>query len=87
MEIKKIFSRAYDNPIDNDGNDKPNEFIGEFFVIQQIEEDGYSEIFIGNPTDPADHRLFLIVGTEVVGVNGGTRYNYYQLIDEIQLKP
>jgi len=81
MEVRKVFKRFYDNPLNPDGTEKPNELLGEFFVVHQLWEDSYAEQFIGMKTDPEDTRIFLVEGKEISGTNGGSRYDVTELPD------
>lgn len=79
---REIYERIYDNPIDKDGNNKPNRKLGKFKVIQQIFEDFYSEEFIGE----MDGEKYLIRGIEVSGMynpeKGGVRYEVNKYLEE-----
>ena len=46
MKIQ-IYRKAYDNPQHSDGTEKENEFLGEFELLETIEEDTYSSSSIG----------------------------------------
>ena len=46
MKIR-IYKKAYDNPLNSDGTEKENEFLGEFELLETIEEDTYSSSSIG----------------------------------------
>lgn len=70
--MRTIHRRIYDNPIDENGKEKPNELLGNFKVIQQISEDMYAEQFIGLNVD--DNQIYLVEGSEVSYKNGGVRY-------------
>jgi len=43
----QIYRKAYDNPLNQDGTEKENEFLGEFELLETIEEDTYSSSSIG----------------------------------------
>ena len=66
-----VFRRLYDNPIADDGSDKPNEFLGEFTVQQVLLDDFYSGQMLA--TDDAG-KYVLINESEVSYVNGGSRF-------------
>ena len=76
-EVREIYDRVYDNEFDKDGVPKPRAMLGKFAVIQQLEEDFYSEIFVGQNLD--DQIIYLVVGREVYGINGGMRYKAIKL--------
>lgn len=73
-KVMKIYERIYDNPIDKNGNEKPNNFLGEFKIIEEIFEDFYSGKWIGIK----DNKVFLISQHEVSGMQnperGGSRF-------------
>ncbi len=75
-EFKALNQRVYDNPIDENGNQKPNEFLGYYKTIEVIEEDMYSgaEIVV----DTKDN-VYLLTISEVSGYYnpgmGGVRLN------------
>ena len=76
---KKIYQRAYDNPKDTSGKLKPNKYLGEFEVVEQITEDMYAEEFIGKK----DGKYYLVKGVEVSGFyhpnQGGVRYSVVEM--------
>lgn len=69
--MREIYRRVYDNPIDANGDQKPNELLGVFTVMQQLSEDSYSEQFIGEKVG----EYFLVEGREVSYTDGGTVYS------------
>ena len=72
-EVRKVYDRFYD-----DQSKQPNaELLGTFQVIEQIEEDCWSELFIGRNVDT--NEICLIRGTEVCYVNSGTVYSIFPL--------
>ena len=75
--IRTIYLREYDHAIDKSGNEKPNELLGDFEVLQQISgrEGDYHEQFIGFK----DGLAYLVEGREVCGFNGGTRFSATEL--------
>lgn len=79
LELKvkkmKVYRRSYDSPLNPDGSEKLNEFLGEFEIIESIHEDSYSGIWIGAEKD----KVYLIREFEVAGVNGGSRYEVKEL--------
>lgn len=76
----KVYRRNYDNPIDERGIEKPNEFLGEFEIIETLIEDSYSGNWIGL----MDGKVYIISQFEVIGVNGGSRYEVKELKSLIQ---
>ena len=71
----KVYKREYDQPLDSDGTEKPNEYLGEYDLIEILEEDAYSSLKI--VADKVNRNIFLLVETEVSGRfhnNGGSRY-------------
>jgi hypothetical protein len=52
----QIYRKAYDNPLNHDGTEKENEFLGEFELLETIEEDIYSSSSIGEK----DGKIYLI---------------------------
>ncbi len=68
MEKIKLYRHWYDNPKDADGNDKPNEFLGEFEVNEE-EMRGYDFDCFGTK----DGKKYRIIGQEVSGL--ADRYN------------
>jgi len=75
-ELRPIYSRVYDKPLNDDGTEKHNELLGRFRVVHQIFEDMYSEEFIGFSDEG---KYFLVTGSEVAGFNGGIRYAVKEL--------
>ena len=73
QEIRTIYDRFYDNP-DKQKNAK---LIGTFQVIEQIEEDGWDEIFVGRNVDTDE--VCLIKGREVCFIDSGTAYSVYPI--------
>ena len=73
----EIFERVYDDPIDSNGADKPNQLLGTFTVEKLIIDDTYRECFIGVRQE--DRKKYLINGFEVSGRNGGMRYHIIEI--------
>lgn len=69
MKKVTIYKRMYDNPFNPDGSDKEKEVLGVFNIIETIEEDSYSGLWIGEN----DGVVYLIKEIEVSGHNGGSR--------------
>ena len=76
----KIYKRQYDNPINEDGTDKPNELLGDFEIIETIMEDYYQSEQIGTK----DGKTYLITEREVSGYNGGSRFEAKELVNVLQ---
>ena len=68
--MEELSECNYDNPIDKDGNEKPNRSLGVFNIIETLEADSYNSLRIAVSESG---RLFLVVESEVSGFNGGTR--------------
>ena len=60
----KIYKRIYDNPINKDGTEKPNELLGEFELIDGLMDDYCYEVIVKNITD---NELYILFGKEVSG--------------------
>ena len=75
----KVYQRAYDNPLDKDGNKKPNKFLGSFKITKTIMEDFYAGKWVGEK----DGKSYLITETEVSGMYnpgmGGSRFEVDEL--------
>lgn len=56
----KIYKREYDNPNYATGGEKPNEFLGDFKIIETIREDTYSSTRIGVRIDDNSEDVYLI---------------------------
>ena len=68
--MEELFERYYDNPVDNDGNQKPNKSLGAYEIIENLESDFYNSMRIAKS---ADNKIYLVIEREVSGCNGGTR--------------
>jgi len=82
MNIRKIYQRAYDGkPEGFSSVELPNAFLGTFKVLQQLEEDAWTEQFIGVREE--DNKLYMVSGDEVTGrcspEQGGIRYSIVEL--------
>lgn len=79
MKTMKVYKRIYDNPKNEDGTDKPNEFLGEFDIEKTLMEDFYAGRWIGKK----DGKKYLINQTEVSGMYnpsmGGSRFTVEEL--------
>lgn len=64
----EVWKRVYDNPKNDDGSDKPNEFLGNFEILEELFVDDYQSARIGEK----DGKIYLIREWEVSG-----RYNNY----------
>jgi hypothetical protein len=68
--MEELFECNYDNPIDKDGNKKPNRSLGVFNIIETLESDFYNSLRLVISENGV---LFLVVEREVGGFYGGTR--------------
>ena len=66
----KIYERIYDNPLHKDGTPKENKFLGDFKIIETIEEDAYTSRRIGVKRK----KIYFIEEIEISFVNGGSRF-------------
>lgn len=66
----KIYERIYDNPLNEDGTEKENKFLGDFKIIETIEEDEYSSKRIG----VKNKKIYFIEEIEISFRNGGSRF-------------
>lgn len=75
----KIYKRIYDSPKDKNGNIQPNEYLGDYDIIEVLYEDFYSSQRIGTK----DGKVFLISEYEVSGRRdpyiGGSRFEVKEL--------
>lgn len=71
----EIYNRTYDNPLNDVGMPKYKELIGDFDIIETIYEDSYSSQRVGK----MDNKIYFIEETEVIGRNGGTRFEITEL--------
>jgi hypothetical protein len=74
--MEELFERYYDNPVDNDGNQKPNKSLGAFEIIETIEADSYNSMRIAKS---ADNKIYLVIERETSGYNGGTRLRLLEM--------
>ena len=74
--MEELFERYYDNPVDNDGNQKPNKSLGSFEIIETLESDFYNSIRIAKS---ADNKIYLVIEREMSGYNGGTRLRLLEM--------
>ena len=78
----KIYKRIYDNPIDESGNEKPNELLGEFDLIDGDMNDYSYEVIVKSKETG---ELFILFGREVSGFYnkglGGTSHTIEKLTD------
>jgi hypothetical protein len=68
----QIYRKAYDNPLNQDGTEKENEFLGEFELLETIEEDTYSSSSIGE----RDGKIYFINQRET---KDGSRFSVTEL--------
>lgn len=67
--MQKIYKHIYDNPKDQEGNDKPNELLGEFNVIYgDMNDYSFSVVVVDK-----DENIFNLVGDEVSGRYGNPK--------------
>lgn len=72
-EIRAVYDRFYD-----DQSKQPSaRLLGTFEIIEEIEEDGWDEMFIGRNVDTGE--VCLIRGREVCFINSGTSYTVFPL--------
>lgn len=73
--IEKIYRHFYDNSKDSNGNEKPNEYLGEFEVVEGRGITGYSFDFIGIKKE--DGKRYKVFGMEISALvdryNAGTQ--------------
>lgn len=74
--MEELFERYYDNPVDNDGNQKPYKSLGAYEIIENLESDIYNSMRIAKS---ADNKIYLVIEREVSGYNGGTRLRLLQI--------
>ena len=74
--MEELFERYYDNPVDNDGNQKPNKSLGVFEIIETLESDFYNSMRIAKS---ADNKIYLVIERETSGYNGGTRLRLLEI--------
>jgi hypothetical protein len=74
--MEELFERYYDNPVDNDGNQKPNKSLGTYDIIEILESDFYNSMRIAKS---ADNKIYLVIEREVSGYNGGTRLHLLEI--------
>lgn len=75
MEYKTV--HIYDRIYDDQSKQKDAKLLGIFQVIEEIEEDGYSELFVGRNVDTGD--VCLIRGREVCYIDSGIIYTIFPL--------
>jgi hypothetical protein len=75
--ITKIYDRVYDNPYNVDGSMKPNKLLGEFKIVQVLENDLYHSVSVGIRIP--DNKVCVIIEREIPGYNGGSYFNVYEL--------
>jgi len=71
----KIYERIYDIEIDKNGYPKKQKELGDFEIIQNIRVDVYTSLRIGT----MNGEKYLIEEFEVTGVNGGSRFEVYEI--------
>lgn len=80
-----INEREYDNPIDKDGNKKPNKYLGTFIIRQTLFEDFYAGKWIGGKLGLGDNKKYLITQTEVSGMYNPERGGSKFTVEEIEV--
>jgi len=75
-EYEKIYDRYYDSPINKDGSEKEANLLGEFQILEILEDDMYSSIKIGVLKDT--DKIYIINESEVSGFNGGSKIVIYE---------
>lgn len=76
----EIYKRNYDNPKNEDGTLKPNELLGDFEIVENLdeEEDAWENDYIGT----MNGKVYLISQREVSGHGnnlGGSRFEVKEL--------
>ena len=74
--VEELFERYYDNPVDNDGNQKQNKSLGTYEIIENLESDFYNSMRIAKS---ADNKIYLVIEREVSGYNGGSRLRLLEI--------
>tara|TARA_R110000868_G_scaffold99314_1_gene273393 strand:+ start:570 stop:833 length:264 start_codon:yes stop_codon:yes gene_type:complete len=77
MNIEKIYKRSFDNPLNEDGTRKESELLGEFEIIETLNEDHYTSQRLGVLIGSS--KVYLIDEYEVTGLNGGSRFEVTEL--------
>lgn len=77
MYLEKIYQRSFDSPLEKDGTRKKSELLGEFEIIEVINENSYSSQRIGILV--GTRKVYLINEYEVSGHNGGSRFEVKEL--------
>lgn len=80
---QKIYERIYDNPINPNGNKKPNKCLGTFKILQTIREDTYSSLKIGIK-EGKNPLIYMIEEVEVLFVNAGSKFKIIKLSSKLQ---
>jgi hypothetical protein len=81
VEKIKIYEMFYDNPLNDDGTEKPNKLLGEFEIIDgDMDMRGYDYVVYGKDSSG---ELWKIEGIEVLGLYspglGGTEHKITKL--------
>jgi hypothetical protein len=77
MNIEKVYKRSFDNPLKEDGTPKVSELLGEFEIIETLNEDSYTSQRLGVLIGSS--KVYLIDEYEVSGYNGGSRFEVKEL--------
>ena len=82
MTKLRIYRREYDNHLMPDGSPKPNKFLGTFKIIETVKNGGYDSIYLGIK----NNKVYLIIESEVCGINGGSKCEIHKLNNVTELK-
>lgn len=77
METEKIYERSFDTPLMENGAPKQSKFLGEFKIIETLNDNSYSSQRLGVLVGTAD--VYLINEYEVSGRNGGSRFEVKEI--------
>lgn len=72
-KIVKVYNRFYDDQ----SKQKDATLLGTFQIIEEIEEDGWDELFVGRNVDTDE--ICLIRGREICFIDSGTAYTVFPL--------
>ena len=81
----ELYERFYDEPLDIYGKEKPNKYIGEFLIIEQLTNNEEDDCWSHKRIALKDNKLYLIVASEITGYYSGISYSVYE-INSLQLK-
>lgn len=70
----EVYERIYDNPLNEDGTEKPNKLLGSFDLVDGSMDDYSYEVIVKDKSG----ELYILSGREVSGLyhpkEGGTRH-------------